>query len=230
MGDMTDWLKEVFLPTEPGAPLAAWELLFRLLLALALGAVIALIYRLTQRGDSPAASSFLTTLVLLCILLAMVTQVIGNSAPLAFSLVGILSIVRFRTIVEDTRDTAYVIFAVVVGMATGVGNFSVAFTGLAVVAVAAGLLRFLPANAAVLQDEWVLQLRVSPGAGTATPWDTVLANHCDRVQLVGTATARQGAALDLTYRIRLKAGATPLPFLNDLNRIEGIQNLELKRG
>ena len=39
------------------------------------------------------------------------TQVIGESPARAFSLVGILSIVRFRTVVEDTRDTAVVIFA-----------------------------------------------------------------------------------------------------------------------
>src|SRR2546430_13730647 len=45
------------------------------------------------------------------------TQVIGDNVARAFSLVGALSIVRFRTVVRDTQDTAYVIFAVVVGMA-----------------------------------------------------------------------------------------------------------------
>ena len=49
----------------------------------------------------------------------MVSMVIGNEIARAFSLVGALSIVRFRTVVEDTRDTAFVIFAVVVGMALG---------------------------------------------------------------------------------------------------------------
>ena len=49
----------------------------------------------------------------------MVTQVIGDNVARAFSLVGALSIVRFRTVVRDTQDTAFVIFAVVVGMAVG---------------------------------------------------------------------------------------------------------------
>jgi len=44
---------------------------------------------------------------------------LGQSSR-AFSLVGALSIVRFRTVVRDTQDTAYVIFAVAVGMAEGV--------------------------------------------------------------------------------------------------------------
>ena len=54
------------------------------------------------------AESFTVTLVLLTILIAMVTQVIGDNVARAFSLVGALSIVRFRTVVRDTQDTAYV--------------------------------------------------------------------------------------------------------------------------
>ena len=53
--------------------------------------------------------------------------------------------------------------------------------------------------------------------------------HCDGAQLLSTATARQGAAVDLIFKLRLKAGVTPLQFVNEMNRIEGIQNLELKR-
>ena len=67
--------------------------------------------------------------MLLSALIAMVAQVVGNNAALAFSLVGALSIVRFRTVVRDTEDTAFVIFAVVVGMSVGVHNLMVASIG-----------------------------------------------------------------------------------------------------
>ena len=50
--------------------------------------------------------------------IAMVTQVTGQNVALAFSLVGALSIVRFRTVVQDTNDTAFVIFAVAGGTAS----------------------------------------------------------------------------------------------------------------
>ena len=95
----------------------------RLIAAMVFGAVVALIYR-HSRAEPP--SSFTVTLVLLAILIAMVTQVIGDNVARAFSLVGALSIVRFRTVVRDTQDTAYVIFAVAVGMAVGAHNFWVA--------------------------------------------------------------------------------------------------------
>ena len=90
----------------------------RLIVAMVMGGMVAAIYRRT-RYASQTTSSFTVTLVLLSILIAMVTQVIGDNVARAFSLVGALSIVRFRTVVRDTQDTAYVIFAVAVGMAVG---------------------------------------------------------------------------------------------------------------
>src|SRR5262249_45830377 len=118
------------------------DLLLRLGLAVAAGCVVGAIYRLTHRGENPAAPSFVATLVLLAVLIAVVTQVVGESVGRAFTLVGALSIVRFRTVVEDTRDTAFVIFAVVVGMAAGMGNFPVATVGLAVVSATSVALFF----------------------------------------------------------------------------------------
>ena len=110
--------------------------LIRLVAALLLGGVVALVYRLT-RSKSEVAPSFSATLVLLSILIAMVTQVIGDNVARAFSLVGALSIVRFRTVVRDTQDTAFVIFSVGVGMAVGAGYPWLAVAGIAVVSIAA---------------------------------------------------------------------------------------------
>src|SRR3954454_24661098 len=77
--------------------------LIRLLVALAMGGLIAWSFHRTDTGGD-RGRSFPTTLVLLCVLVAMVTQVIGDNVARAFSLVGALSIVRFRTVVRDTKD------------------------------------------------------------------------------------------------------------------------------
>ena len=110
----------------------------RLVAALAMGALVAVIYKWARSSE---ASSFTATLVFLAILIAMVTQVIGDNIARAFSLVGALSIVRFRTVVRDTQDTAYVIFAVAVGMAVGAGHMVLALAGTAIVALAAAAMK-----------------------------------------------------------------------------------------
>src|SRR6059058_5955064 len=133
---MPDFLKS---PFGSGPDVAPLDVLMRLLAALALGGVVAWIYRRTRKS-SEVAASFPITLVLLSILIAMVTQVIGDNVARAFSLVGALSIVRFRTIVRDTQDTAYVIFAVAVGMAVGAKDLWVGVMGIGVVGFAAWLM------------------------------------------------------------------------------------------
>src|SRR5436309_12899430 len=98
-------------------------------MAFALGLAVAGVYRWTHRRDAAYAPTFVTTLVLLTVLIAIVTQVIGESAARAFSLVGALSIVRFRTVVQDTRDTAFGILAVVGGMAVASNPVATARVG-----------------------------------------------------------------------------------------------------
>src|SRR4026209_160607 len=93
----------------------------------------------------------------------MSTQVIGDNIARAFGLVGALSIVRFRTVVEDTRDTAFVIFAVVVGMAIGAGYSIVAGVRLPAVLLAAlGMQHFMP-DAPAGSNSSTLMVRIGLG-------------------------------------------------------------------
>src|SRR5580765_719942 len=126
-----------FLTTTFDAGSTTWaDISIRLAVAVLLGAGVAAVYRATRKA-SDVAPTFPVTLVLLSVLIAMSTQVIGDNIARAFSLVGALSIVRFRTVVRDTQDTAYVIFAVVIGMAVGAHNLTVALIGIVVVGIAA---------------------------------------------------------------------------------------------
>ena len=150
-----------FLRGELQAAAEPLVVLGRLVASMLLGGVVAWIYKRT-RPESDTASSLAVTLVLLAILIAMVTQVIGDNVARAFSLVGALSIVRFRTVVRDTVDTAFVIFAVAVGMAAGASHLSVAISGIAVVGLAAWFMT-RGDRAAGSEVTYLLQVRVGLG-------------------------------------------------------------------
>jgi len=203
------------------APVAV---LGRLVAAMVLGAIVAQVYR---HSRAEPASSFTVTLVLLAILIAMVTQVIGDNIARAFSLVGALSIVRFRTVVRDTQDTAYVIFAVAVGMAVGAHNFWVAIGGIGVVSLAAFAMRRVPASDVTLP--FTLQVRIGLGHDVNTlinpTLDTFLRNH----HITHVATTRQGLATDVSYRTTLRRDDQAYALVTALNRIEGVQSAELQR-
>src|SRR6478672_8635433 len=111
-----------FLDVSVVETLSLRAVLNRLGMAFALGCMVGGIHYLTcRRVRAEEQRSFLTTLVLLSLFVSLVTLVIGNNTARAFSLVGTLAIVRFRTVVEDTRDTAFVIYAVIAGMSAGTG-------------------------------------------------------------------------------------------------------------
>ena len=220
---MREFLTRVIEP----APVAGLDVLVRLLVAMVLGGLVTLVYRSTRAADE-AAPSFTMTLVLLSILIAMVTQVIGDNVARAFSLVGALSIVRFRTVVRDTQDTAYVIFAVAVGMAVGAGHAVLAVSGIVVVAMAAFLMRRGASAISGRHETYVLKVRLGLGheaSALGPTFDTyLLARH-----LMSIETAKQGMALELSYQTALRSEEAAGDLVRALNRLEGVQGVALER-
>lgn len=214
----------------PTPPLAA-----RLVQAACLGVAVAAVYFLTQRKPRSEAAPFVATLVLLCIVIAMVTQVIGDNLARAFSLAGVLAIIRFRTVVDDTRDTAFVIAAVVTGMAVGADMLKVALAGLPVIAGVAwatsAWARPVASSAAIgaKREPGTLVIRTGIGAKTEATFAEVFLRHFDAHELVATATARQGAALDLTYSALLKPASSAVALVAELNKVEGVQAVDWKK-
>ena len=205
------------------------DVLVRLALALVFGGAVAWVYCATRKSH-PVAASFPTTLVLLSVLICMVTQVIGDNVARAFSLVGASSIVRFRSVVRDTEDTAYVIFAVVVGMAIGAKNPWVAVLGLCVVAAAAFLMMLIrPSEAQAEDPDYVLSLRVGLGQDLNKLLDGQCDSHITDRKLLSMGTGKQGIALTVIYQVRLRSGGSPDELVRVLNRTEGVQSVQLER-
>lgn len=222
---MPDWLADSL---NDGVDISVAVVAGRLTTALLLGIVVAGIYRLSQRRPKSHAVPFMTTMLLLTVLIAMVTLVIGNSVARAFSLVGALSIVRFRTVVEDTRDTAFVIFAVVVGMGVGAGIPLVSVIGIPVVATGALIAGLWRGTDSRVACERTLSIRVGIGGEAEHRFESVFARHFDQVHLVSIGTARQGSAIDLLYTVTLRDRNTVLSFVRELNAVDGVQEVSLR--
>lgn len=209
-----------------GSGVAPAVIVARLVIALALGAVVAWIYARSS-GTPFFGESFPVTLILLAVLIAMVTQVIGDNVARAFSLVGALSIVRFRTVVRDTRDTAFVIFSVVVGMAVGGNNLWVAAIGIVVVGAAAFTLS--KRQPTLVGVTYLLTLRVGPGQSVDELAPLLGRYAAGEPKFVSVGTAKMGAALSYVYELRLSPGSSPEELVKGLNLMEGVQDVRLER-
>lgn len=72
------------------------------------------------------SKSFNVTLVMITLITSMIMQVIGSNLALSLGMVGALSIIRFRTAIKDPKDSAFLFWAIGLGLACGVGIYSVA--------------------------------------------------------------------------------------------------------
>lgn len=108
--------------------LAATDIIFGLLAALLAGLFILFIYRRTMQ-QMTLRRSFCVTLLLLCAISAMMVLTITSNLALSLGMVGALSIVRFRTAVKDSADTAFLFWAVAAGITAGAGFYMLTLIG-----------------------------------------------------------------------------------------------------
>ena len=114
--------------TNHAGSLSVQELLINFCSALVIGFIIFLSYRFSHSGAVYNAR-FNVSLWMLTIVTTMVMCVIGNNIALSLGMVGALSIVRFRTAIKDTRDTAYIFWCIAVGICCGISDFVTASIG-----------------------------------------------------------------------------------------------------
>jgi len=104
------------------------DIAIRISVATVLSMVIYISYWYTHTGTS-YSGKFNVSLVTITILTCTVMTVIGNNIALSLGMAGALSIVRFRTAIKDSRDTAYIFWAVIIGLCSGVADFWTAVIG-----------------------------------------------------------------------------------------------------
>jgi uncharacterized membrane protein YhiD involved in acid resistance len=188
-----------------------------LLLAFALGIIVSWVYRWTHRGFSYSVS-FVHTLVLLSSITAFVMMVIGNSIARAFSLVGALSIIRFRTPVKDTRDTSFVFLSLGIGFAAGTGAYVIAVLGTVAIGLFALIINHIRMGESGKGD-FLLRLRVTNSSDGENVYKSVFDEHLKKNTLINMTTVQQGAHLELAFSITFKDPKQQQQFLRELNAL-----------
>lgn len=109
-------------------------ILLGLLIAFLCGHVVAWVYIACHSGLS-YSRSFVNSLIVLCVIVALVMAVMFNNLLMAFGMMAVFAVVRFRNILRDTLDTTYILASISTGMAAGTRKFSTAILGCMVFAL-----------------------------------------------------------------------------------------------
>lgn len=221
MPSLSQWLNTVneMLGYSPG------ELIVNLFLSLAAGLLIGIVYKATHRGLT-YSQNFVVTLVLMCITVSAVMMVIGSNLARAFALVGALTIVRFRTVIKDTRDTAFVFFALTEGIASGTGNYLLtAISSVFISAVA--IILFKTNFGTYMRSEYVLRFRFDRNSGVESIYTKLISEKTSRSTLIHIEPSGEGQFLILSYDITLKRGVSAGGLVATLERTAGIDRVSL---
>jgi uncharacterized membrane protein YhiD involved in acid resistance len=207
--------------------LTAREAAANIIIALICGIFIAILYRITYRGLS-YSTSFVNSIIMLTMITALVIMVIGNNLARAFGLVGAMSIIRFRTAVKDTQDIMFIFFALAVGLAAGVGVYTITLTGTLLI----GLAIFLTSKlnyANPKKKDFLLQI-ISKGSETPdNAFADAMKKYCSKNKLVNIKAMGESSKdlMETSYYINLKNENKSDLFVNTLKNVAGVQQVNV---
>ena len=224
-------LERLFQPIQASQTRLIEPLLLALLVAFVVGQLNAWCYRWTHRGVS-YSRTFTQALVLISITAALSMSLVTNNVVAAFGLLGGLAIIRFRTIIRDARDTAYVFFTLICGMAAGFGYYGTAVIGSLVGNAVAFYLHATGFGAWQARDS-LLRFEIETSALDSAAFEVLLGRFCRRHSVVSVdeaplAEPGREAVCQCAYKVRLRdpeQGPDLVSALKSAFRIEGVQLL-----
>ena len=197
-------------------------------LSLVLSLLIGWVYRTTHRGVS-YSQTYVHTLVMFSVVVAFVMLIIGSNIARAFTLVGALSIVRFRHAVKEPRDIGFVFTAMAVGMACGTRFYALAiFCALGIMATVL-LLHKLNMFAKVLRER-ILIVRVPLGTDYEKTFASVFHDYLEEYNLISMETVGEAEYQEAVYSLVLKPSREPNKFLDAIHDVNGHMKASLVLG
>lgn len=199
------------------------KVLFICVMAFVVGQIVGWIYMWTHKALS-YSQTFVASLVVMPVIVALMMSLISGSMYVAFGLLAVFAVVRFRNVLKDTRDTVFVLWAIVEGMAVGTQKFTSALIGLFVVSF---LLLYLRVTSFGRRSQFDVVLDFffegehSKGVVQLKP---VLRRHGLKVQLVSSRPS-PGEGTDFSYRLLLRDPGRSSDLQTELESFPGVDRV-----
>jgi len=221
---MNELLSSLSRPDAPGGP-DGKTILFMILLAFTSGMFIGFVYMWTHEALS-YSRTFVGALAVLPGIVAMLMVSMSGSLLVAFGLLAVFGVVRFRNVLKDTRDTCYVLWVIVEGLGIGTGRFSAALLAALGIGGAFLLLSFLSFGVRNRYDA-VLNVRVTGDAVARLGLlRQLLKRHATRLELASERRSTKEGT-DVSYRLLLRDSSRSSELQAELTGTEGFENVSV---
>ena len=157
----------------------------------------------------------------------MVMTTISGSFVIAVGLMGALSVIRFRNIIKDTRDIAFIFCSLVIGMACGSQRFSIAIVGALSICLII-LYLYLTDFGAHRPHNAFLRFSVTGHIGPGHPVMKILNRFCSNFTMISSQDGDFGDTdVEYAYQIMIKNAANNEQMVSELQETGDVKNLNL---
>jgi len=197
--------------------------------SLVLGFIISFVYKLTNKGHS-YESSFQFTIVMVTVIISVIMLTIGSNIALSLGLIGSLSIIRFRAVIKNTSDMAFLFWAIATGLALGSQNYHVAALSagfLSVVIVALSKFNIFEHT----NSDFILIIRLSGESGfdsesSATFSEIFNRENC-RYEMKSSFIDKKAQSKEITYSIYPGKSSDCERLLSEMNKVDFLESASL---
>lgn len=184
--------------------------------SLILGLIIALFYMAQEKYSQ----NYILTLIMLPALVQVVIMLVNGNLGTGVAIMGAFSLVRFRSMPGSAKEICGIFFAMVAGVATGMGyiTYAALFTviiGLAMVVI--GKTKFgIPKD--FCKD---LKITIPENLDYTDIFDDIFESYTTRHELIRVKTTNMGSLYELQYAISLRDENMEKRFIDEIRTRNG---------
>jgi len=219
-----DFLDYIMANDFVGTQIGPETVLLVMLVAFCIGHLIAWTYMWTHTGLS-YSQLFTSSLLVQPVIVAVVMLLMAGNILVAIGVLSIFAMIRFRNVLKDTRDTTYILWGIVEGVAVGNQRFGIAVLGGVVISLIFIYLRVTSFGGRHRYDV-ILSLEWAGNDNYASTLKPLLRRHTMRSQLASQHDL-DANKLDLSYRLLLRDPSRSRELLSELEKTQGVARASL---
>ncbi len=171
---------------------------------------------------SHSTKSFLSSLVLLPMIVCTVIAMVNGNIGTGVAVMGAFSLIRFRSVPGKARDIVVIFLSMTAGLACAGGYVAIALIFTALVCLGIIILTLIPMGNERMMD---LHITIPESLRYNNEFDDLFAKYLKSHRLIKARTASMGSLYKLQYRVEMKDTKQSQTFIDELRCRNG--NLEI---
>jgi hypothetical protein len=204
---MDELIKSLQLGESVTPVVTVWAVLFASVLSALLSMLVGVLYRRIHM-EAAYSQALVLTFVMLAMVTALIMTLIGSNIARAFSLVGALSIIRFRAAIKSPLDVGFLFFAIAIGMGCGTGFHAVTAVATFVISGTMLALRRFNFGSYPSRAEFLLSARFPMETDHETALEPLLGKFFESYSLAYMETVDGLDEREIVYSVRPRADVT----------------------